>query len=125
MGTTKQYCKYCGDIITACLECTPSGAACTKCAGNYQPSGSTCACPAGFYVSSSHTAYADKCRACDSSCLTCNGPNNYNCLTCSADRSFDFGKCTCTHGTAPSGACYSSSCSDQACTQCNTNPNLC
>lgn len=75
VGTTKRYCKSCGDFITACLQCSATGSSCVLCAGNYVVSGSSCVCPTGYYISTSYTQYTDKCRACHLACLTCSGPD--------------------------------------------------
>lgn len=124
LGATKKYCKSCGEFIAACLTCSSNGASCLTCAGNYVSNGSACVCPSGYYVSAG-TNYASNCAPCDLSCLTCNGPNATNCQSCSPSRTQNGSSCVCTYGSAPNGACYLSSCQDQPCLSCPTNPSLC
>lgn len=124
-GPTKKYCKYCGDIFTACLTCTANGASCLTCAGNYVVSGGSCSCPIGYYVSSTTTNYTLKCQVCDISCLTCSGPTSNNCLSCGSYRTLNGTSCPCNYGAGPNGACFMSACSDQACIQCSSSPSLC
>ena len=127
--STSNICQTCH---SSCLSCSNSGSSsCTTCiSGTYlQPFVATClaTCPSTYYPDTSD----NKCKQCDSSCLTCSGPTNAHCLSCGNGK-YLLGtapsKCAsdCTNGFfyhELSNACQSC---DPSCKTCSdSGPNAC
>ncbi|KAL4454931.1 hypothetical protein ABPG74_006313 [Tetrahymena malaccensis] len=83
-----QICEQCQTNCTSCLSLN----SCITCEQNYDLINGQC------YLKCSKQQYRDeqtlKCMQCDSSCLSCNGPQITNCLSCSPKLTLNsLGKC--------------------------------
>ena len=108
-------CNSCDTSATQCLTCE---------AGQVLLTDQTCSsgCPDGEYANNG------VCKACDTSCTTCNGGTNKNCLSCAGSLYFDgIGSCVtvCPNGFFQGANNLCPACTANVCATCTESASNC